>query len=272
MSTITRLLSSSTRSTAAMFSAKSFSAVASNTSYNAISRQRVGALLNRSAMPSVVQSAQYTSAAELRKMASRVKKIPAFRVDPNEVPKDAVTAKTAIDEDLTLSQAASKHYKDLPSGLDQLSQLRIPVWYKEGDGFPYPENLRTLVADIKKLNHNELAYLCEVIKDEFKLTDEMIENAGTAAPAAGSGDAGKKQEDAKPKEKTDFAVKLEGFPADAKLKVVKQVRLVMPELSIVEAKNIVEGVPKVLKEKLPKADAEKMKAKLEEVGAKVVIE
>lgn len=39
-----------------------------------------------------------------------------------------------------------------------------------------------------------------------------------------------------------------------------------------QAKNIVEGVPKVLKEKLPKADAEKMKAKLEEVGAKVVIE
>eukprot|EP00002_Diphylleia_rotans_P027794 TRINITY_DN5586_c0_g1_i1.p1 TRINITY_DN5586_c0_g1~~TRINITY_DN5586_c0_g1_i1.p1 ORF type:complete len:200 (+),score=63.88 TRINITY_DN5586_c0_g1_i1:55-654(+) len=134
------------------------------------------------------------------------------------------------------------------------------------------EHIRTIARQLKQLDLVEMMYICNLIKQEFSIGDEALVSSNPNAAANAAGNAGAAQEAEKPKEKTDFLVRLEGYPADAKLKVVKQVRLVMPELSIVEAKNLVEGAPKVMKPKVSKEEAEKIKAKMEEVGAKIVIE
>ena len=80
--------------------------------------------------------------------------------------------------------------------------------------------------------------------------------AGAAAPAA--------------EEKTEFDVVLKSFDAAAKLKVLKLVREVCG-LGLKEAKDVVDGAPKVVKEGASKEEAEDIKKKLEEVGAKVTL-
>ena len=78
--------------------------------------------------------------------------------------------------------------------------------------------------------------------------------AGAAAPAA--------------EEKTEFDVILAGFDAAAKIKVIKVVREITG-LGLAEAKAVVEGAPKALKEGLGKDEAEELKKKVEEAGGKV---
>ena len=122
--------------------------------------------------------------------------------------------------------------------------------------------------------------------------------AGAVAPSAagaGADDAAAAGEDAaaaaKPKEKTIFNVKLESFDAGSKPKVIKEVKAIVPNLTLIEvrrpfisfspltclnrtiqAKKFVESVPKVLKEGLTKEDAEKIKKVFEAHGAIVVLE
>ncbi|KAF8735661.1 hypothetical protein AX14_001716 [Amanita brunnescens Koide BX004] len=76
----------------------------------------------------------------------------------------------------------------------------------------------------------------------------------------------------KPKEKTSFNVKLESFDAAAKAKVIREVKALVPNLTLIEAKKFVESLPQVLKENMPKEDAEKLKATLEGHGAVVKLE
>ena len=83
---------------------------------------------------------------------------------------------------------------------------------------------------------------------------------GAAAPAAGAGAAAAE-------EKTEFDVVLASF-GDAKMAVIKAVKDVLG-LGLKEAKELVEAAPKALKEGVSKAEAEEIKAKLEEAGAKI---
>ena len=85
--------------------------------------------------------------------------------------------------------------------------------------------------------------------------------AAMAAPAAGAAAA-------PVEEKTEFDVVLAGFDAAAKIKVIKAVREITGQ-GLAEAKATVEGAPATLKEGLSKEEAEALKAKLEESGAKV---
>jgi large subunit ribosomal protein L7/L12 len=104
----------------------------------------------------------------------------------------------------------------------------------------------------------ELNDLVKAIEEKFG-----VSAAAMAAPAAGGGAAG----GAAAEEKTDFNVVL----ADAgsnKVAVIKAVREITG-LGLKEAKDLVDGAPKVVKEGAPKADAEAAKKKLEEAGAKV---
>ena len=89
----------------------------------------------------------------------------------------------------------------------------------------------------------------------------IIQDLRVLAPAAGGADAAA--------EKTEFDVELTEVGAE-KIKVIKAVREVTG-LGLAEAKAVVDGAPKVLKEAASKEDAESIKAKLEEVGAKVTL-
>jgi large subunit ribosomal protein L7/L12 len=90
--------------------------------------------------------------------------------------------------------------------------------------------------------------------------------AGAVAIAAGPAAAGPAAE--KPPEQTEFTVQLDGFDAAKKINVIKIVREITG-LGLKEAKDLVEGAPKPIKENISKDDANKLKAKLEEGGAKV---
>ena len=109
----------------------------------------------------------------------------------------------------------------------------------------------------------ELAELIEAFKSKFNVT---ISAAAPAAPAGGGAGAAPA---AAVEEKTAFDVILTGF-GDKKLGVIKEIRAVTG-LGLKEAKDLVDGAPKVVKEGVAKAEAESVKKKLEEQGAKVEI-
>ena len=120
------------------------------------------------------------------------------------------------------------------------------------------EKVLKFVEDIKELSVLELAELVDAIQEEFGVTAAVA-----AAPAAG-GAAG-----AAEAEKTEIDVVMTSF-GDAKMAVIKAAKEVLG-LGLKEAKELVEAAPKVVKEAAAKADAEELKKKLEEVGAKVTL-
>ena len=115
------------------------------------------------------------------------------------------------------------------------------------------EKVLKFVEDIKELSVLELAELVDAIQEEFGVTAAVA-----AAPAAGG---------AAEAEKTEFDVVMTSF-GDAKMAVIKAAKEVLG-LGLKEAKTLVESAPATLKEACPKADAEALKAKLEEAGATI---
>ena len=116
-----------------------------------------------------------------------------------------------------------------------------------------------IVAAIDEMSVLELNELVKAVEEKYGVSAA----AGVVVAAAG-GDAG-----AAAAEKDEFDVELTEIGAE-KIKVIKAVREVTG-LGLKEAKEAVEGAPKVLKEAASKAEAESIKAKLEEVGAKVTL-
>ena len=114
-----------------------------------------------------------------------------------------------------------------------------------------------ILEDIKTLTILELADLVKALEEEFGVSAAPV--AVAAAPGAAPAAAAEEQ--------TEFNVELTNAGA-SKLGVIKVVREITG-LGLKEAKDLVEGAPKVLKEGVSKEDAEAAKAKLEEVGAKV---
>jgi large subunit ribosomal protein L7/L12 len=92
--------------------------------------------------------------------------------------------------------------------------------------------------------------------------------AAPAAEAAAAAPAEEKKEEVK---KTSFTIKLEGFDAKDKIKVIKEVRAATG-LGLKESKELVEAAPKVIKANMNQADCDALVAKLKEAGAKITIE
>jgi len=120
------------------------------------------------------------------------------------------------------------------------------------------EKITALIEEVKGLTVLELSELVHALEEEFG-----VSAAAMAAPAA-AGAAGAPAAE----EKTEFDVVLASFDAAAKIKVIKVVREITG-LGLAEAKAVVEGAPKALKEGVSKEEAEELKGKLEEAGAKV---
>ncbi|MHB1391263.1 MAG: 50S ribosomal protein L7/L12 [Thermoleophilia bacterium] len=123
-------------------------------------------------------------------------------------------------------------------------------------------SVETLIEEIKKLTVTDLAELVKALEEEFGVS-AAAPMAMAAAPAAGGGEAAAEEE------QTEFDVVLT-VVGDKKIQVIKEVRAATG-LGLKEAKEVVDGAPKPVKEKVSKEEAETMKAKLEEVGATVEI-
>ena len=118
------------------------------------------------------------------------------------------------------------------------------------------EKITALIEEVKGLTVLELSELVHALEDELG-----VSAAAMAAPAAGGAAAPAAEE------KTEFDVVLAEIGAE-KIKVIKAVREITG-LGLAEAKAAVEAAPKAIKEGVSKDEAEELKKKLEEVGAKV---
>ena len=119
-------------------------------------------------------------------------------------------------------------------------------------------DLNKLVDDLSALTLMEAAELSKKLEEKWGVSAPV---AVAAAGPAGGGAA------AAAAEKTEFSVVL-AAAGEKKINVIKEVRAITG-LGLKEAKDLVEGAPKTLKEAVSKAEAEEMKKKLEEAGAKV---
>ena len=127
-----------------------------------------------------------------------------------------------------------------------------------------------------QLNVLELNQFLQLFKEKAGLSDADLQGGGggggmmMAAPAApAGGDAA--PEAAAAEEKEYFDIKLTGFDASAKIKVIKEVRA-LTGLGLKEAKEVVEGAPSVLKKEVKKEEAEEIMKKLTELGATAELE
>ncbi|MDC0346790.1 MAG: 50S ribosomal protein L7/L12 [Planctomycetia bacterium] len=132
----------------------------------------------------------------------------------------------------------------------------------ETEKAPPSEKVGAIMESIKGLSVMELVELKDVLEDEFGVSASAMP-MGMPMMAAGGGDGGAAEE------KTDFDVVLTG-DGGKKVPVIKAVRSITG-LGLKEAKELVESAPKAVKEGIPKDEAEKLKAELEEAGASVEI-
>ena len=116
------------------------------------------------------------------------------------------------------------------------------------------------IDEIGNMTVLELADLVKALETKFGISAAMPMAAAAAAPAADAAPAAA--------EKSEYKVSLTDAGTE-KIKVIKALREVIPNLALSDAKKLTEETPAVIAESVSKADAEKMKKKLEEVGAKV---
>ncbi|KAG0702307.1 hypothetical protein DFH29DRAFT_982371 [Suillus ampliporus] len=125
---------------------------------------------------------------------------------------------------------------------------------------PSDPKIGRIVDDISGLTLLQAADLVTLLKTRLNIQEIAMPAASAPAPAAAPVEEAAVE---KPKEKTIFNLKLESSA---------EVKALIPNLTLIDAKKFVESVPQVLKENMPKEDADKLKAVLEKLGAVVVLE
>lgn len=124
-----------------------------------------------------------------------------------------------------------------------------------------PEKFKAIVSEIEKMSVLDLSELVKVLEEKFGVSAAAPMMMGAMPAAGGAAEAAE--------EKTEFDVELTAAGAQ-KINVIKAVREVTG-LGLKEAKDLVDGAPKVIKEKIAKSQAEEVKKKLEDAGATVAI-
>ncbi|MFA6171728.1 MAG: 50S ribosomal protein L7/L12 [Patescibacteria group bacterium] len=132
---------------------------------------------------------------------------------------------------------------------------------KEETPVEVPEKFKTLVETVEKMSVLDLAELVKILEKKFGVS-AAAPAMMMAAPGAGNGAPAAE-------EKTSFDVEITEAGAN-KIAVIKVVREVT-EMGLKDAKDLVDGAPKMIKEGIKKEDAEAIKKKLEEAGAKVTL-
>ena len=122
-------------------------------------------------------------------------------------------------------------------------------------------DLQKIADDLSALTVVEAAELSKILEDKWGVSAAAM-SAPVAAGAAGGAEASPEAE-----AKTEFAVELTATGAQ-KINVIKEVRTITG-LGLKEAKDLVEGAPKIVKEGIPEAEANEIKGKLEAAGASV---
>ncbi|KAJ1505977.1 hypothetical protein HMI54_005514 [Coelomomyces lativittatus] len=156
------------------------------------------------------------------------------------------------------------------------SNQTISIQTKESDTPPHAPVtekpsplLNDIVEKIAGLSLSQTAELVSLIKKRLNLTDMVMPMMGGGMPAPSQAAA---EEAPKQEERKLYNVTLSKFDASSKAKVIKEIKSLIPNMNLIEAKKFVEGAPKVVKEGLTKDEAEKLKSVLETAGATVLLE
>ncbi|KAL2943206.1 50S ribosomal protein L12 chloroplastic [Bienertia sinuspersici] len=129
-----------------------------------------------------------------------------------------------------------------------------------------PEKLTELGSQLSALTLEEARTLVELLEEKLGVSAQSFAPAAVVAAPGAPGAAA----DAAVEEKTEFDVSIDEVPSNARIAVIKAVRA-LTSLGLKEAKELIEGLPKKLKEGVSKDDAEDAKKQLEDAGAKVSI-
>ncbi|KAL3911683.1 MAG: hypothetical protein SGARI_001526, partial [Bacillariaceae sp.] len=149
--------------------------------------------------------------------------------------------------------------------------IPLPPLETDPDKVVAPDHIHQLAHEIVRLTLMELKELTDKIADHFGFDDAMMEASMGGGGAMASADGGAAGDAAAETEvKTIFDLKLVGFDAKAKIKVIKEVRSIAG-LGLKEAKELVESSPKVIQKDLKQEKADELKAQLEAVGAEVEV-
>eukprot|EP00795_Rhopilema_esculentum_P009420 gene9420-17135_t len=145
----------------------------------------------------------------------------------------------------------------------------MPLPGKDGQPKVYTGKIQNIVNEISKLTLGEVSDLNSLLKETLNIQDAPMMSAAAmmAAPAAQEAEPEPQKE-----EQTEFTIKLTKFDDGSKIKLIKEIKALLPEMNLVQAKKFVESVPQVIKEKLSKEDSEKIKKQIEAVGGSVEIE
>lgn len=165
-------------------------------------------------------------------------------------------------KDKDLPAQAGEKKEEAPQKEDESSASEKSDDKKETKQVEVPAKFKSLVGEIEKMSVMDLAELVEILEDKFGVS--------AAAPAmimaggqAGGGDA------APAEEKSEFDIEITNAGSN-KISVIKAVRE-FTDIGLKDAKDLVDSAPKVVKEGAKKEEAEEIKKKLEEAGAKVTL-
>jgi len=185
------------------------------------------------------------------------------------------------------STSSVEEYGQPPKVVNSGPQVQFQI-IKDGE---IPPNIDALATSITKLDMIELKLLSDSLAQKLGMPKDWADRMGgmsmmggmqmgggqpvaqQAAPAAAAPkDEPKKEEEPVKKEKEVYTVKLIKVPEDVKYKVLKEIRVLRPGMTITESKKFVENLPSILKEAVPKDEAHKWEAKLKEAGGEVKLE
>ncbi len=144
-----------------------------------------------------------------------------------------------------------------PEAATVAAETAAPVAAPEAE-VEVPAKFKAIVAEVEKMSVMELSELVKVFEKKFGVSAAAVAVAG---PAAAGADAGE--------EKSNFTIELTDAGSQ-KIAVIKAVKEILA-LGLKEAKDLVDGAPSVLKESVGKDEANELKKKLEEAGAKVTL-
>jgi large subunit ribosomal protein L7/L12 len=146
--------------------------------------------------------------------------------------------------------------------VEETKQEAAPVAEeKESEEVEVPEKFQSLVGEIEKMSVLDLAELVKILEKKFG-----VSSAAPAMMMAGGAAGGA---EAEVEEKDSFDIELTEAGAN-KISVIKAVRAIT-EMGLKDAKDLVDGAPKIVKEGVKKEEAEEKKKQLEEAGAKVTL-
>ena len=176
----------------------------------------------------------------------------------DDIKKDDVKEETTTE---VVEETVTEAPAEVKEEVKEEAVAEAPAEVKEEKAAPSGK-FKELIEKIENLTALELAELVKELEERFGVS-AAAPMAIAAAPAAGGADAAE--------EKSSYNVVMTAGGGN-KIAAIKAVREILPDLGLKEAKDLVEGAPKPVKENVAKDEAEAMKAKLEEAGATVELQ